>query len=258
MSRVKQKLLIGKDESRLPGLQYDGDNKVYCGLCGKGFAWLGNHIIQSHHLSLDEYRERFNLNRTQPLCSPEYSAKQRASFIKRGMVEKYAGQIDVTIYSKGAAKPYRQQGKITLQDSPAVARRQIQNAKKSHTLVPCAICGKPTKGINTDKRKFYCPECMKAHDREYKTGWRETHRDSTRAACKRCRARHLEEYRRKDLERYRAKQPIRRILTQPCSNCGQITTGRTSRGKLYCPDCRRIRAHLYYLAKKATLQSRIK
>lgn len=248
MVRVKQKLAIGRDEDRLPGLQYDGD-KVYCGLCGKGFSALALHILKTHNMPLDEYREYFGLNRTQPLWTPELSAKHRAIFIRRGMAGKY--KFSVPPSSAGGLR-YRRQGHLTLQDSEAVRIRQSNNGKKAYTLVPCADCGKPTKGLRTDKRKFYCPECWKAHGTEYQRQWRETHRESGRLANRRCRAAHLEEYRRRGREYWKTKYPIRRIVTQPCLNCGQITTGSTSHGKLFCLDCRRngAPAHLYYLEHK--------
>lgn len=185
MPRVKQKLVRGRDENRLPGLQYDGE-KVYCGLCGKGYSSLALHILQTHHMPLDEYREHFGLNRSQPLWTPELSAKHRANFIRRGMVGKY--KFTIPPNSAGGLK-YRRQGHITLQDSEAVRIRQSNNGKKAHTLVPCAICGKPTKGLKTNKRKFYCPECKIGHDAEYVTQWRDTHRDSIRQACRRYRER---------------------------------------------------------------------
>lgn len=52
-------------------LAEEGD-VVQCHACGRWFVLLFSHL-RYHHLSADQYRYAFGLNRTQPLCSQAYS-----------------------------------------------------------------------------------------------------------------------------------------------------------------------------------------
>jgi hypothetical protein len=53
------------------------DNNLMCKICGREYVFLGSHICQSHNISVDEYREKFELNRNTPLCSAELSKTRR-------------------------------------------------------------------------------------------------------------------------------------------------------------------------------------
>jgi hypothetical protein len=195
-----QKLTTGLEEYRLPGLEYDG-KKIYCGLCGKGFTFLALHILQTHKYSLDDYREKFSLNRGQPLCTPQYSDKLRVHLLRRGQIS----VLPLPCHLHGSGKPYRRQGRLTIKDSDKVKARQSKNGIRAWGDVPCVICGKLTRGIKTDKRKFYCSECRKIHDSEYFGQWRDEHRETCRQASARYRKNHLEQVRQADREIKRRK-----------------------------------------------------
>lgn len=49
-----------------------------CHACGDWFVSLAVHVRRSHRATVDWYRERYQLNRTQPLIAPAFAARSRA------------------------------------------------------------------------------------------------------------------------------------------------------------------------------------
>lgn len=47
----------------------DDGEKIQCHLCGKRYSLLAIHIVRTHGLTCEEYKEKFGLNRIQPLAS---------------------------------------------------------------------------------------------------------------------------------------------------------------------------------------------
>lgn len=47
----------------------DIEGKIICHICGRSYNKLGAHIIQKHKISIDRYKEMFELNRSQSLTS---------------------------------------------------------------------------------------------------------------------------------------------------------------------------------------------
>ena len=62
----------------------DGD-RVVCHVCGRAFAFLPGHLGR-HRLTAGEYRERFGLGLSTPLCAPTVLARRRELGLDR-----YAG-----------------------------------------------------------------------------------------------------------------------------------------------------------------------
>lgn len=63
---------------------------VTCLVCGQSLKTLKRHIRTAHGMSEQEYREAFNLPRSHPLVSPNYS-KQRTEMAKRIGLGRKAG-----------------------------------------------------------------------------------------------------------------------------------------------------------------------
>lgn len=206
--RRKQKLITGEKSLNIPGLHYDGE-KLICGLCGKHYTRLDMHIILTHGWTPDDYREEFSLNRTQPLITPQLSDKHRENTSKRKQqLLSHPFKLMNSCGKNNKGKPYRKQGLITvtiLRNSPAMKIKQGENAKKAHILVPCTMCGQPTKGIVTNKRNFFCSDCAHKHENEYQTLWRKQHPEAVQLSQAKFRALHLQERRVKGREYSRIK-----------------------------------------------------
>lgn len=51
-------------------------DKVYCLVCGRGFAMLKRHLKAEHDLTEEQYREMYGLADDYPLVAPEYSERK--------------------------------------------------------------------------------------------------------------------------------------------------------------------------------------
>lgn len=47
---------------------------IACLICGRRFKFLPVHLIRGHGVSVDSYREQYQIPAGQPLCSADYSA----------------------------------------------------------------------------------------------------------------------------------------------------------------------------------------
>lgn len=59
----------------------DDGARVRCHVCGRAYVSLVVHISRKHGLDTTRYRERYGLNRSQPLVAPTLSARYSAAFI---------------------------------------------------------------------------------------------------------------------------------------------------------------------------------
>lgn len=191
MKRKHQKIPLGIP-TVLPGLPYDGTGKVQCALCHRWFRDLEPHIRQTHSLSADDYREEYGLNRTQPLCPPEKSAKLAAILIargwagqgpgrllcggQRGMKMRIQGRMAVSLASTGSKK--------TL--TPRKLAAQRANANKREKRV-CVRCGRESSLRPSQK---YCPACATAAKAESDRNWRQANREHLREYMRQWYARH--------------------------------------------------------------------
>ncbi len=57
-------------------------NEIICLECGQGHKTVKRHLSAAHGLSVEEYRERWGLDRNYPLVAPNY-AKQRSELAKK-------------------------------------------------------------------------------------------------------------------------------------------------------------------------------
>lgn len=64
----------------------DGDRHVVCHACGQALAHISAQHAASHQMTLARYRERFGLNRKQPLTSPAMTAQRQAEGHRRAQL----------------------------------------------------------------------------------------------------------------------------------------------------------------------------
>jgi hypothetical protein len=66
-----------KFETKEDVKEYLNHNELECLLCGKRYVFLGNHLIQAHKISCEDYRIMFNLPIKTPLAGLGYREKHR-------------------------------------------------------------------------------------------------------------------------------------------------------------------------------------
>jgi len=74
--------LITNPLPEMGGIITDGE-KIQCHVCGGWFKALAPSHLRLHNMTADDYREEFDLNRTQPLCAEETSEWARQHIYER-------------------------------------------------------------------------------------------------------------------------------------------------------------------------------
>lgn len=91
--------------------QSEDGHEVQCHICGLMFKNLGSHAFNVHGMKGTEYRERFELNRTTPLCSDAVSNEYKARALnlwEAKSPEEKAAQVEIMkAAAKIAPKPSR-------------------------------------------------------------------------------------------------------------------------------------------------------
>jgi predicted transcriptional regulator len=62
-----------------------GKKQIFCMICGKGFTTLKRHLKAAHDMSDKEYRQEFDIPRTQPLAAKDYTESRRKMAIDKGL-----------------------------------------------------------------------------------------------------------------------------------------------------------------------------
>lgn len=82
----------GKMTSRADALEYIAGDRIECLECGKKYVCLDKHLRTRHHMTSDEYREKYNIPVSIPLAGAGYREKHRQKM--QGLQE--SGSIDYT------------------------------------------------------------------------------------------------------------------------------------------------------------------
>lgn len=87
MSRSRAATPLGRlvtgDEFYAPigRMNYDGD-RVQCHLCGRWLKMVGGvHLLSAHDLTLDEYRDMFQLHKNVSPAAPQTSERKRSTML---------------------------------------------------------------------------------------------------------------------------------------------------------------------------------
>ncbi len=67
-----------------------GKDKIFCMICGKGFKTLSRHLKTAHDMSAAEYRQQFDIPRSQSLAAKNYSESRRQMAVERGLADNLA------------------------------------------------------------------------------------------------------------------------------------------------------------------------
>ena len=190
-NKQRQKLIAGQpnmSQRTLGILKYNGQ-KIQCGICGKWYILLALHIIRTHGWSLNDYRVEFSLNRSQPLCTPEFSKKCGDHLIERGLRGR---NLWKTQPLKTIGTTTRMQGRIAESSAAKGTKRamnplkfiaQRSNLEKAKIAIniTCFLCGKIFKGLLQHKRqRNYCPDCRPLARKIYWATWRRNNREKCR------------------------------------------------------------------------------
>jgi len=84
-------------------------NKIQCHICGEWFYSLSSHLKNAHLMTTREYKEKFGLNMTTPLCSPSVSKKLSKNMLenhKRYPLKMRNGDIKKAVRNS-LKSPYR-------------------------------------------------------------------------------------------------------------------------------------------------------
>jgi predicted transcriptional regulator len=65
-------------------------DKVVCMICGKEMKTLSRHLKSAHNMTPKEYRQKFDIPKTQPLAAKNYSESRRQMAIARGLGDNLA------------------------------------------------------------------------------------------------------------------------------------------------------------------------
>lgn len=180
-------------------LSYDEiEDRIQCHICGEWFVYLFPHLRWKHGLTLDEYREDFGLNRTQPLCTKSLSEKHRRTFIKTGLVGKHL-VFNLSEYPRTTER--RLQGRLNFSRARTglrlrVTEKRRQSGRRNYQAAlvpePCVVCGTSVLVKKTRGKSALCDNCRPAYRKEYNRRWADANRE------------HLKEYMR-DYDRNRRK-----------------------------------------------------
>lgn len=168
-------------------LAYDEiEGKIQCHVCGRWFFYLFPHLRWKHELTLDEYREDYGLNRTQPLCSPILSEKHRKTFIDNGLVGKH---LDFNLCRFCPTTERRLQGRlnfskartgVSLIVTPKRKSAQRRNYRNSLVPMPCVECGTMVLFRVKQGKNPVCSECRPLRKKKMYKLWADANRQHLR------------------------------------------------------------------------------
>lgn len=167
-------------------LDYDPvEDKIQCKLCGRWLVYLAPHLRWKHNLTVDEYREEFGLNRTQPLCTPSLSEKHRRHFVEQGLVGKHLVFNLAELFSHKGRRE-RLQAKLNLSRvrtgvpirlTSEGKEARIQNVRENlFASLPCVECGTMVVAQRNGKSAV-CLNCRAEHKRKYMEQWSSAHHE---------------------------------------------------------------------------------
>ncbi len=83
-----------------------GDDKVQCTVCGMWMQTINTPHLSKHNLTVAEYKQRFGLNKGQPLCCKKLSEHWRQIAIRKRFGKDEATSVGRKIFAKGDVRPH--------------------------------------------------------------------------------------------------------------------------------------------------------
>lgn len=96
-------------------IKRDSTGKVICHICGRAYTRLGSHIKESHNMTIEEYKEKFELCKRAKTTEGCYSQAMRNNAINNKMIERLLEAGKNTRIKKGQAD-MRKGKKVCLQE----------------------------------------------------------------------------------------------------------------------------------------------
>ena len=113
-----------------PGtMKTDEQGKPICHICGRSYKRLGSHIKESHHMTIEEYKEKFNLCRSARTTSPDYSKIMHDYAYENGMPERLLEAGEGTRIRKGETDKRKGKPVRTQEINERSARLAARNTK---------------------------------------------------------------------------------------------------------------------------------
>jgi len=83
-----------------------GEDKVQCAVCGIWMQTINAPHLSKHDLTVAEYKEKFGLNKGQPLCCKKLSDHWRQIAIRKKFGKDEATSAGRKLFTKGDVRPY--------------------------------------------------------------------------------------------------------------------------------------------------------
>lgn len=80
------------------------EDSVACLICGNRFKTMKGHLAKSHGLSINEYRQKFQLTPDFPMVAPSYSERRRQLAVSTGLGAKKGTRKKATAKKTAAKK----------------------------------------------------------------------------------------------------------------------------------------------------------
>lgn len=118
-------------------------NEVICLICGKSFQKLSGHLSVTHRMKPSEYRKKYNIPRTQPLCSKTVCERAKELVDQLGLpqrdgtrkkIARPAGEL-----KRGPGRPKGTKNKTETPEKPATAAKSSNPTAKPAELPPAAM-----------------------------------------------------------------------------------------------------------------------
>ncbi|UIP28910.1 MucR family transcriptional regulator [Photobacterium sp. TLY01] len=127
--------------------EYLSHEHIKCLECGRTFAFLPHHIRRTHHMTSEEYREKYNLPVSAPLAGQTYRAQQREKLLRM----RTEGRID-TKHLASASDIARTAGRGQRRDFDLAAQAERASQIPHEQLPPGA---KRADGRDADRAREY-------------------------------------------------------------------------------------------------------
>lgn len=152
-------VLTGYPPRNAPGtelgrLSTDAEGHLLCHVCGVARRHLATHAWRAHGLTADEYRAKFELNRTTPLVSDDSSARYRQTAVEIGLSEMNPDALT----PEAAARGRRTEKRLEMRQRHSEI---LEDLWQDRVERPCpGECGRTVEVPRAwHNRRIYCDAC---------------------------------------------------------------------------------------------------
>ena len=160
MGRKRTKTIVNVTDNMSREMVLELLSQGICPLCGKGYYLsTGHHMFYMHGISAHEFKELYDMNEGQPLCTPEESDKRRDKTLTT--LENNPGLLDELKARMPRVRPQHQERRGQYRDD--MSKKMDKGLRKE---LVCATCGESFKSrAYYGEYPKYCSEECYAPDR---------------------------------------------------------------------------------------------